>query len=116
MAIPVIKIQDDREELFSPYSGLVLYGEHADSTFDLLHNADDRNIEIEEDSTILFCFVSETSMYSYVHPKLRELFDFENDDIDPAELCSKLTIDSSLAFQHEAGWSGETWWGFGKVC
>ncbi|CAM4203195.1 MULTISPECIES: hypothetical protein [Vibrio] len=115
MAIPVIKIQDDREALFSPYSGLVLYGEHAENMIDLFDKAEAGDGEIEEDPTILFCYVSDVCMYSYVHPKLRELFDFESDDIDPAELCNKLNVDSSLAFQHDAGWSGETWWGFGKI-
>ncbi|ANO33136.1 hypothetical protein A6E01_07900 [Vibrio breoganii] len=114
MAIPVITIKDDRQDLYAPYSGLILYGENSEQIVDIFDKADGR--EIEEDPTLLFCYVSDISMYSYLHPKLREIFNLSlDDDMDPRELCNAINAESALALQHDAGWSGETWWGFGKL-
>jgi hypothetical protein len=96
MAIPIIKIGEKVESLYSPFSGILIDPEEG---------AD------ESDPSLLFTNFDNNG--GYVSQRLIDhLEEIDEDSIITEEIASKITLPGAVVFRHDCGWNGVIYFGF----
>jgi len=97
-----IKLKQEHVSLYSPFSGICIYGE-------------EESADIEDDETVLYsCFESEGVGYisERILDSLKRQSITHPESLTPAEIAAAIDIPDAILFEYNGGFNGLSWFIF----
>lgn len=97
MAIPILKLKLEAENVYSPLSGKPAFTKNGTN---------------RRDPNLLFVFVGNAGQWDYLSKEVRSQLQKSGKDpeeLSPATLCRRLDLPGAVCLEVDGGWNGVNW-------